>query len=139
MPTPEEQIDAIVLATLNELGPEIVADIQSEIGTAFPPSSDPGTPPHLRTGDLQGGVFFSVDQFGSEYVLTVTSTAPYSKFLEDGTDRMAARPFMLPALDKWGPIVTGRLQAAFSGGGASGAAPPVSTAYGLIYPTSEAA
>lgn len=137
--SPEEQIDTIVMATFNALAPEVVADIQSEIGVAFPPPSTPGTPPHLRTGELQGGVFFSVDQFGSEYVLTITSTAPYSEHLEHGTSRMVARPFMLPALDKWGPIITGRLQSAFSGGAGSGAAPPVNTAYGMISPTATAA
>jgi HK97 gp10 family phage protein len=36
----------------------------------------------------------------------VTSNAPYSAFLEFGTSRMAARPFMMPAAEKERAAVT---------------------------------
>lgn len=136
MPTPEEQIDAIVLHALDQLGDEIARGIQEEIQVAYPPASVAGEPPHRRTGNLANLISYTVGQFGSVYVLNVLSEASYSKYLEDGTDRMGARPFMVPALEKWTPIVISRLQDAFH---SSGAAPPVNSAFGLIYPTANAA
>jgi hypothetical protein len=44
----------------------------------------------------------------------VTSTAFYSGFLEGGTGRMAARPFMGPAQERWAPIIHQRFSEAFS-------------------------
>lgn len=56
--------------------------------------SKPGEPPNEDTGTLRRGIV--VNQIGPLRV-RVSSTAPYSAFLEFGTSRMLARPFMGPA------------------------------------------
>lgn len=48
-----------------------------------------------RTGQLEASFGFELDPDG---VLTVGSTEFYGRFLELGTSRMAAQPFLLPAL-----------------------------------------
>ncbi len=59
--------------------------------------SKPGEPPSNDSGVLAGNI--ETTQAGPLKVL-VGSYAPYSKSLEFGTSRMAARPFMVPARDK---------------------------------------
>lgn len=78
---------------MEEAGKETVDEIRQKISRTFPPSSDPATPPHLRTGDLALGIHHSVDAFHDNVILTIVSDAEYSIFLRDGTDRMAARDF----------------------------------------------
>lgn len=113
--TPEQHIDAIVLATLDELAEQIVADVRDRIDVSFPPASDPGESPHRRSGRLRDLVSSDVEQDGpSLTMLTVLSAAPYSIYLESGTAHMAARPFMGPARDDWAPIVHQRFTSAFS-------------------------
>lgn len=59
--------------------------------------SAPGEPPNEDSGDLRRGI--KVEQT-SPLTVVVESTAPYSAFLEYGTSRMLARPFMGPAARK---------------------------------------
>jgi HK97 gp10 family phage protein len=56
--------------------------------------SKPGEPPNEDTGTLRRGIV--VTQVAPLRV-RISSTAPYSAFLEFGTSKMAARPFMGPA------------------------------------------
>jgi len=56
--------------------------------------SEPGQPPNNFTGTLAGNI--EVTRAGRLKV-EVASTALYSEYLEFGTSRMAARPFMAPA------------------------------------------
>lgn len=56
--------------------------------------SRPGEPPNEDTGHLRRNI--TVTQIGPLHV-RVSSNAHYSAFLEFGTSRMAARPFMGPA------------------------------------------
>jgi HK97 gp10 family phage protein len=111
--TPED-IDAVIRSVCNQVGGEMAQDIQAEIGDAYPPSSAPSTPPHRRTGDLRQGIVYSVEQEGPITVLSVVSTAFYSGFLEGGTGRMASRPFMGPAQERWTPVIFQRFTEAFS-------------------------
>ena len=120
--TPEEQIDAITLAVLQQGGVDMAADIQDSLDDSYPPPSSPGTPPHRRSGLLQELVESYVIQEGSIITLYIVSLAPYSRYLEGGTEKMKKRPFMLPAANYWFPILQGRLSSAFSVG------PVVSTA-----------
>lgn len=120
MPTPEEQIDNIVLRTLNDVGVEMVDDIRIEIGDLWPPSSDPLTPPHLRTGELQRSINYTIVQAGPLYILSIAADTEYAGYLENGTDRMIARPFMGPALARWEPLTVDRLQATFDYGAGGG-------------------
>lgn len=58
--------------------------------------SKPGEPPNNDTGVLAGNI--ETNQI-STLVVEVSSNAPYSRPLEFGTSKMAARPFMHPARD----------------------------------------
>ncbi len=60
-------------------------------------SSASGEPPASDTGFLVNHIFLNIDTDGLG--ASVESTADYSVFLEFGTTKMAARPFMQPALD----------------------------------------
>jgi HK97 gp10 family phage protein len=59
--------------------------------------SRPGEPPNTDTGQLQRGI---VSRRTGDLKAEVMSSAEYSAALEFGTSRMAARPFMRPALAK---------------------------------------
>jgi HK97 gp10 family phage protein len=59
-------------------------------------ASRPGEPPNNFTGTLANNI--ETVQI-SERLVEVSSNAPYSRALEEGTSRMAARPFMGPARD----------------------------------------
>lgn len=48
---------------------------------------------------------------------TVRAGAPYARFVELGTRRMAARPFLLPALRAVWPRIVARLRQSVSGDG----------------------
>lgn len=108
-------IDYIISDVLEQAGRDFRDDIRSRLDNDYPPSSSPGESPHRRSGGLQDGIAYAVERFGATYTLTVSSTAPHSRFLEEGTDRMAARPFMGPAFEVWAPIIAARLDSAFSG------------------------
>lgn len=112
--TPEEQIDGIILDVLTQAGIDAVADIQSDLDVAYPPASSPGEKPHRRNGFLHDQISTSVEQSGPVTLLYVVSLAPFSAYLENGTSKMEARPFMGPAQEKWAPIVHQRLTEAFS-------------------------
>ena len=61
--------------------------------------SAPGEPPNADTRFLDSNIETVLED---RYVprVTVTSHAPYSSDLEYGTEKMEARPFMRPALEK---------------------------------------
>tara|TARA_R110000824_G_scaffold37643_1_gene115718 strand:+ start:1940 stop:2248 length:309 start_codon:yes stop_codon:yes gene_type:complete len=59
-------------------------------------SSAGGQYPATDTGFLVANIAYMVTNF----VGRVTSSAPYSKYLEYGTTSMSARPFMFPSLEK---------------------------------------
>ena len=71
----------------------------------FHKASAPGQPPARATGDLarswQVGVKKrgSVERHGNVYRLVVGSNKPYAKWLEFGTSRMAARPYVRPVAE----------------------------------------
>ena len=56
-----------------------------------------GEPPAVDSSYLVNNIFLDVDADGLG--ATVESRANYSSFLEFGTSKMAARPFMQPALE----------------------------------------
>lgn len=110
-----DPINLIVNDVLEQVGNGMLDDLRQTLADDYPPASSPGESPHRRTGYLQESVSWGVDRFGPIYTLTVASTALYSVYLEFGTERMAARPFMAPALQRWAPILVARLDSAFSG------------------------
>jgi HK97 gp10 family phage protein len=102
------KLDALVKAAENgQIGRLVVGDtadkaktyIRSHWSGRYPPASLPGEPPAIRTGKLDLSVRVEQPTF-SNGVTTggVEATAPYAGYLEFGTSKMAARPFMRPAL-----------------------------------------
>lgn len=132
--TPEEQGRAILTAAFNAIGSDIVQVVRDEISTQYPPSSDPDTPPHRRTGNLQNQISFTVDEFHDGVTFNLVSSAFYSGYLRDGRDF-----FGQEAIDRYVPIIVQRLQDYINGASSGGGAPPVNSAYGLIYPSTQAA
>jgi len=71
----------------------------------FHKASAPGQPPARNTGHLarswQTGVKDRgpVQKDGNRYRLVVGSNVPYARFLEFGTSRMAARPYVRPVAE----------------------------------------
>lgn len=59
--------------------------------------SNPGQPPNADTHFLDSNI---ETEIGGPGLVTVTSKANYSAALEYGTSRMAARPFMRPAVER---------------------------------------
>ena len=61
-------------------------------------ASTAGNPPNSDTGYLASNIFVVIDQ--NKMGSSVESRADYSEALEFGTSKMAARPFMQPALEE---------------------------------------
>jgi hypothetical protein len=62
--------------------------------------SKPGEPPRKRTGFLAANVRYEFNQPTGEARVGVTTNAKYGGFLEIGTRKMAARPWLLATLQK---------------------------------------
>lgn len=60
--------------------------------------SRPGEPPKMVTGELRDSLGAAVAVEGERVVAVVGAGARHALFLELGTRRMAARPFLRPAL-----------------------------------------
>jgi HK97 gp10 family phage protein len=68
----------------------------------------------VDTGLLKSSIFAQVDAPGASArrTLTVGADAPYAAYVELGTSRMAAQPFIRPAVDAEAPRLTERIRAA---------------------------
>ena len=66
-------------------------------------ASAAGQPPATDTGFLVNNIALKIDMDG--FGASVESNASYSSFLEFGTSKMAARPFMQPALEENKPKI----------------------------------
>lgn len=75
----------------------IVETYAKENMTPESPSA-PGEPPAVVTGTLRASITHRVEEEGAETVGYVGTNVEYAKPLEFGTSRMAARPFLYPAL-----------------------------------------
>ena len=68
-------------------------------------ASRPGEPPRKRTGWLQRHIHKEFDKKAMKGAVGVNVNAIYGLYLELGTSRMAARPFLLRTLKKfWAQI-----------------------------------
>ena len=61
-------------------------------------ASEPGYPPNTDTGNLVHGIGFNIASNGLSG--EVGTNIPYGKYLEFGTRKMLARPWLIPAYDK---------------------------------------
>src|SRR4051812_47974766 len=94
-----QRIKSKTLKAIKAAGQDTENYIRQSISIPYPPASSPGQPPHMRSGELLAGIGHSVDEQGDGIVLSVTSQAPHSTYLEYGTAHMAPRPFMRPAYE----------------------------------------
>lgn len=62
-------------------------------------ASAPGQPPAKDTGTLQSSIEYKVTKDGETISGLIGSSADYAIYLEFGTSRMAARPFLRPVLE----------------------------------------
>src|SRR2546428_4258826 len=64
---------------------------------------------HVRTGRLRDSIIveggIEVDADEAFQPIAVVATAPYAKFVEEGTSKMTPRPFLEPALEEIEPEV----------------------------------
>ena len=67
------------------------------------PASEEGEPPHRRTGTLIRSVSSQVDVEGHEIIGRVGTNVRYGFWLEVGTSKMAARPWLTTGFDHEGP------------------------------------
>lgn len=70
-------------------------------GWRYEPSR-PGEPPRKRTGTLQKSVAATTFLEPGMVVTRVGSKVPYAPFLEFGTKKMAARPWLRPGVAEFG-------------------------------------
>jgi len=68
-------------------------------------ASSAGQPPATDTGFLVNNIVITMDLADKGLSVNVESRADYSSFLEFGTSKMAARPFMQPALEENKPKI----------------------------------
>lgn len=68
-------------------------------------ASAPGSPPAVRTGMLRMSWSPSASGSSGAYKATITSGAHYAGYLEDGTSKMAARPFKQKIIDDAKPKI----------------------------------
>ena len=69
------------------------ARLREALAVPYPPASRPGEIPRKRTGRLQHSVAYTVDRKGM--TARVGVSAAHGAYLERGTARMDARPFLL--------------------------------------------
>lgn len=62
--------------------------------------SKPGDPPHVLHGRLRQSITHKVTVSEPEVVALVGTNVEYARYLEFGTERMQARPFLRPAVAK---------------------------------------
>lgn len=75
-------------------------DLRAVIDTPYPPASRPGKPPHKRTGYLQSHAVVKGTPVAPGGFARIVIRAPeYGMFyLEQGTKRMAPRPWIKPTI-----------------------------------------
>ena len=82
-------------AALSDVAQTVSAEIRATLDQATPGASLPGAPPADASGRLAASISVDTDPDAVRSVVTVS--APFAQFLEFGTIRMAARPFLRPA------------------------------------------
>jgi hypothetical protein len=75
----------------------ILVEAAAKTGWSAPPSA-PGQKPGVRTGLLRSSITWRLGADALSPFVDVGSSVVYAPYVELGTSRMAARPFLRPAL-----------------------------------------
>lgn len=98
-----------LMMRMASVGQFMVNDIRRTLQTPYPPASVAGSPPHRRSGKLEGSIRWETTsepmprlRVGTNVYRTERGGTPFSggygRFLEWGTTKMKARPYLQPAL-----------------------------------------
>ena len=96
---PNEWIKQLTPELLKQTGDQLVRDLRAVVDVPYPPASAPGRPPHKRSGRLRAMLGARV--VGDKAFVGSSArrgSAPYPKFLEEGTSNMAPRPYLRPVV-----------------------------------------
>ena len=77
----------------------IRVEAQAKRNASQPPPSVPGSGPSVRTGRLRGSITWRLGADARGPYADIGSAVFYAPFVELGTSRMEARPFLRPALE----------------------------------------
>lgn len=114
----ESNMDAVLQALGEQLGQAMIAigmtaesNAKQEINKAVydTPESKSG---YVRTGRLGNSITYGVDT--NEPAVYIGSNVEYAPYVELGTSKMAARPFLKPAVENYGEQYQDLLQQAMS-------------------------
>ncbi len=94
------RVRAVMLRRAQFAAETLEREVRARVGDPYPPASAPGQPPHRRTGALQRSIQGFVKPLAMKIRVGLSIAAPYAKFLQRGTTRMAARPFLGTVSDR---------------------------------------
>jgi len=77
-------------------GEVMLDDLKVHLSEPYPPPSDPGHDPHLRTGDLRHSYLVQTAEDAVGATIEFASRIKYAVYLEFGTRRMLPRPHLRP-------------------------------------------
>lgn len=76
----------------------IRVETQAKINASHSRPSVPGSGPAVRTGRLRSSITWMLGEDSAGLYADVGSNVEYAAYVELGTDRMGARPYLRPAL-----------------------------------------
>jgi hypothetical protein len=93
----------VVIQSGKQIAEEIKEDARTRVSEAYPPASEPGTPPHRRSGNLMEGIYSvaAVDDGEKSVSIHCGTDVFYGVFLEQGTERMDPRPMWEGLQEDW--------------------------------------
>jgi HK97 gp10 family phage protein len=92
---------------------DVIDDIRDHWSGLSP--SSPGEPPATVTGELDSSLEKHKDGGGLRVVYRITMT-DYGMYLEKGTSRMSARPFVAPAIERGKRTIKDKFKVVLRGG-----------------------
>ena len=104
-------VHARLMQRFSAIGSLMVQDLKHTLSTPYPPASEPGQPPHKRSGRLYDSIRWETAASPQPTLWVGTSayrwerggtpqTGGYPRFLEWGTSLMEKHPFMQPVVDR---------------------------------------
>lgn len=70
----------------------------AKLNASHPRPSVPGSGPAVRTGRLRSSISWRISVDSQGVYADIGSAVSYARFVEEGTERAAARPYLRPAL-----------------------------------------